>query len=1287
MTDRFWDTIFQCLRQGDWIFLASPPLETMSRARHKRPGPAPLRSEAWPSGFPWLTDDNKAKVDTANRLFDRCVEAASVCASAGGCFLLENPEDLGATKDGERPASFWQLSQVRDLQVQHTAMTFAYFRCSFGAPSAKPSRILCNSHLLYDTPPPYCVWPTFDAQGRYTGPLPPRCPHSHHPKPLVGRSGRVWISASSLDWPQALCEHVLHSILPSVLRTRGDSGENAPDTSGGADVPNLKTLASAAGRTSSLPAAPSNSGCPAASGLGSQVATGPAVPKVSSQVATGTAVHVGSQVATGPAVHVGSQVATGPDSSEAHAHEAERFASQLLSKGSSLSSADIVSLYDVLPKEVSARDPDGRIPSSFSTGAYNKGGLTGLRKAAHDFPMTTRCLARFVKNSWPQHTFSTLSVYDNVCTALHRDSRNASFDNLIIPLTEFGGGQLWLEDDSGTVPQTRGESEIWGTPIPIPRKGLRFNAREAFHCTMPWTGRRLILVAFTVSRTNDLQPHDAQLLQGLGFNMPGIDRELDELGSTADDLVSESAEPEFPSEGEAAGADDGFRPELCGNFGAPLTLTWDGRDSLMTDGYGLCSPTRWLPASRGTTLPQRAKDFSRRLNGLVQAFVLKEVPDCRKLAISLATGHVLNSPFSEESLNRFREEWASLVCNFEGAQHEGLLEVAPTQPFYLRLLSCTARLLEDPDWEILTEGNECFEKGVPLGYDEPIPRVPQVFDRKVKWRKLDESEFEAVQENYHSAKLTVQEMELKFREEEKLGRMYPTTFATLAAEHGRERVRIAAMGAVAKADGSVRPLHDGTHGVRINNSIRLVNQTATPGPAEVAHVVSSAKRSREAAFGITADVSAAHRLFKHRRKDHPLMACKADSDSTVVWVNTVGTFGLSVASFWWSRLFGLVGRTVARALLQEWFYQLCFVDDIHGVFTGQHKFRNLVMWFVLYLTLGTPFSFKKFRGGFKVPFVGFELDYSTWKVGMSDSRGAWIVSWIKDARSKRYVVQVRLFREFLGRLGFVSRIVVWIKPHLAPLYAWSSAVSKSTVAKLPETVILTLLYLEKTLDEFTFKVNPCRKPTHQVAGFRTDAKCADGFVVIAGWELSDDSQSSRWFSLRLLPDDAPYLFDDRGKSQWASGSAELLATLAALHIFGYLSASVDRKELDVECAADTDNQGNSRLLKKRSSTKWPLMLINMQLSDLLLRSSLELLLRWRPRDENQLADQLTNEVFTNFTVEHRLIIKYSDLPLSLLHQLWETKESFDAARRAQAALSSEAAQLQSRKRKTEKTPW
>ena len=98
----------------------------------------------------------------------------------------------------------------------------------------------------------------------------------------------------------------------------------------------------------------------------------------------------------------------------------------------------------------------------------------------------------------------------------------------------------------------------------------------------------------------------------------------------------------------------------------------------MTDGYGLCSPTRWQPASRGATLSQQAKVFSRRLNDLLQSFVAREAPDCRRLALSLATGHVLSSPFSEESMKRLRENWAALVCETEGIRHEGLLEVSPT---------------------------------------------------------------------------------------------------------------------------------------------------------------------------------------------------------------------------------------------------------------------------------------------------------------------------------------------------------------------------------------------------------------------------------------------------------------------------------------------------------------------------------------------------------------------------------------------------------------------------------
>ena len=62
-----------------------------------------------------------------------------------------------------------------------------------------------------------------------------------------------------------------------------------------------------------------------------------------------------------------------------------------------------------------------------------------------------------------------------------------------------------------------------------------------------------------------------------------------------------------------------------------------------------------------------------------------------------------------------------------------------------------------------------------------------------------------------------------------------------------------------------------------------------------------------------------------------------------------------------------------------------------------------------------------------------------------------LVDWIRAPEEKKYIVVARKFSEFLGRLGFVS--------HLAPLYAWSAAVSPSAVGKVADTVILMLRYI------------------------------------------------------------------------------------------------------------------------------------------------------------------------------------------------------------------------------------
>lgn len=97
------------------------------------------------------------------------------------------------------------------------------------------------------------------------------------------------------------------------------------------------------------------------------------------------------------------------------------------------------------------------------------------------------------------------------------------------------------------------------------------------------------------------------------------------------------------------------------------------------------------------------------------------------------------------------------------------------------------------------------------------------------------------------------------------------------------------------------------------------------------------------------------------------------------------------------------------------------------------------------------------------------------------------------------------------------------------------------------------------------------------------------------------------------------------------------------------------------------------------------MIINMQLSALLSRCKLGLRLKWRPREENTVADALTNDDFSSVKLSDRIAIGYSDLPLSLLHKLWETQEQFNNMK--EGAKMARSRSQPAKKRKFDKTPW
>ena len=149
----------------------------------------------------------------------------------------------------------------------------------------------------------------------------------------------------------------------------------------------------------------------------------------------------------------------------------------------------------------------------------------------------------------------------------------------------------------------------------------------------------------------------------------------------------------------------------------------------------------------------------------------------------------------------------------------------------------------DPDHEVLSVGHESFAEGVPIGWDAPLPRNLQVFRPRLKQRQLDVTPFEPIMQNYVSAEISSEQLEQQFRSDEQKGMMVCTTEAEAKRVYGEDGVLIAAMGAVAKSNGNVRPLHDGAHGIGLNNKLVVPDRLEVPGPAEIKEAVALAQES------------------------------------------------------------------------------------------------------------------------------------------------------------------------------------------------------------------------------------------------------------------------------------------------------------------------------------------------------------------------------------------------------------------------------------------------------------
>ena len=233
-----------------------------------------------------------------------------------------------------------------------------------------------------------------------------------------------------------------------------------------------------------------------------------------------------------------------------------------------------------------------------------------------------------------------------------------------------------------------------------------------------------------------------------------------------------SSRPE-PSLGDRATSDedeDGHvRPKLgCGNVGTgpPLQVTWAGKVRAFADGNGLCSPGRWLPHQRPGFSWCGFRLMRQQLLDL-----LGRIPRHDLLCFGLATGKFKQCPFDDSFLRDARYSVIDLIANCDLPVHVSsldrsrarLAEVPEFQPFLLFLLEALLRLGNDPDWKIIASASASFVTGVPIGVDRRMPRTPAVYERKRRWRPLDESIFVGHKDNYSSAVDAADQLETQFR--------------------------------------------------------------------------------------------------------------------------------------------------------------------------------------------------------------------------------------------------------------------------------------------------------------------------------------------------------------------------------------------------------------------------------------------------------------------------------------------------------------------------------------------
>ena len=188
-----------------------------------------------------------------------------------------------------------------------------------------------------------------------------------------------------------------------------------------------------------------------------------------------------------------------------------------------------------------------------------------------------------------------------------------------------------------------------------------------------------------------------------------------------------------------------------------------------------------------------------------------------------------------------------------------------------------------------------------------------------------------------------------------------------------------------------------------------------------------------------------------------------------------------------------------------------------------------------------------------------------------------------------------------------------------------------------------------------------------------------------------NTRDAKWYSIQLNRENCPWAFVKQGQAFRCIAALELLATLMSLILLCPVNEETAEAEMAME--AFTDNLGNEGLIVKNLTSKFPLYLILLELTEQLKYRKVQLDLSWIPRERNQAADNLSNSKFDLFSPQNRVFADLNTVHWLVLPKLLAQAEDLgrEIQEKKQVKKRTQPVQIVVKRRKTEALrvwdPW